>query len=230
MAIDTPRPDAPVVVRLELRDAVTTMLREMIFRGEFQTGERLVETDLAARFGTSRGPVRDAFAELEQVGLLVSGRGKGTYVRELNTVDVDELYTLRQSLELLAIKRATERLGKDDLDNLRAHAEAIDEALVRQDAVGAGDADMAFHRTILKLADHGRLLAAWERLADQTRLLMQALTQVSPEYRSHALDHSSIVDALASGDPLRAEDALRTHLGQARASIIRAFAALEAGS
>jgi GntR family transcriptional regulator of gluconate operon len=230
MAIDTPQPDASVVVRLELRDAVTERLREMIFRGEFHTGERLVETDLATRFGTSRGPVRDAFAELEQVGLLVSGRGKGTFVRELSTVDVDELYTLRQSLEVLAVRRAAERLGPDDLDDLRVHVAAIDDALVRQDAVAAGDADMAFHRTILMLADHGRLLAAWEHLADQTRLLMQALTQVSAEYRSDGLDHNSIIEALASGDPVAAENSLRTHLTQARSSIIRAFAATEAES
>ncbi len=230
MAIDTSRPAIVAVPRLELRDSVTAALRELIFTGAFATGERLVETELAERFGTSRGPVRDAFAELEQVGLLTSGRGKGTYVRELTTVDVDELYTLRQSLETLAVRRAVERLGETVVDELNSHVTAMEEAFAADDPVAAASADMAFHRTILEGADHSRLLVAWERLADQTRLLMQALSQILPEQRLGGLDHGPIVRAFETGNSAAAEAAIGDHLDQARSIVMQSFAARDAAS
>lgn len=225
-SLSTPLP----VQRFELRDSVTSAIRELIFTGALATGERLVETELAERFGTSRGPVRDAFAELEQVGLLVSGRGKGTYVRELTTIDVDELYTLRQSLETLAIRRAVERLSSDDIDGLASHVEAIDAALAANDPVAAASADMSFHRAILEGADHSRLLESWERLADQTRLLMQALSKVRSQHRLRSMDHTTIVDAFRSGDTALAERAIQEHLEQARSTVMQDFATRDAAS
>lgn len=230
MVIDTSRSAIVAVPRLELRDSVTAALRELIFTGAFATGERLVETELAERFGTSRGPVRDAFAELEQVGLLTSGRGKGTYVRELTTVDVDELYTLRQSLETLAVRRAVERLGERAVDQLAHHVSDMETAFATGDSVAAASADMAFHRTILEGADHGRLLVAWERLADQTRLLMQTLSQILPEQRLAGVDHAPIVAAFETGEPAVAERAIAEHLDQARSIVMRSIADRDAVS
>lgn len=224
MTIDTsPISLGGLVPRVELRDVVTATLRELIFTGEFQPGERLVETELAERFGTSRGPVRDAFAELEQVGLLQSGSPRGTYVRTITTVDVDELYTLRQSLEGLAARRATDRLSPAAVEQLRSHQSDLDEAVARADAISASRADMAFHRTLVEHADHERLLDAWERVADQTRLLMRELSTVHRVDESGALDHSTIIDAFHDRDATRAHRAITDHLEIARESMMLSF-------
>lgn len=202
---------------------VTAALRELIFTGELKPGERLVETELADRFGTSRGPVRDAFAELEQGGLLRSGNPRGTYVRQINTIDVDELYTLRQALEGLAAQRATDRLSVGALDNLRQHQAELSSAVTRGDPISASRADMAFHRTIVEHADHERLLDAWERVADQTRLLMQELSTVHRVEESGALDHTQIIDAFANRNPGDAQSAILDHLADARISMMQSF-------
>lgn len=211
--------------RVELRDMVTSALRELILTGELEPGERLVETELAERFGTSRGPVRDAFAELELGGLLRSGNPRGTYVRLFSTVDVDEMYTLRQSLEGLAAQRATDRLSHDALDDLRNHQSDLTAAVQRGDAISASRADMAFHRTIVEHADHERLLDAWERVADQTRLLMHELSTVHRVEESGALDHSRIIEAFAVRNPDRAQRAILDHLDGARVSMMQSFGA-----
>lgn len=226
MSIDTSPPNlGGLVPRVELRDVVTATLRELIFTGEFQPGERLVETELAERFGTSRGPVRDAFAELEQVGLLQSGSPRGTYVRTITTIDVDELYTLRQSLEGLAARRATDRLSPNAVEQLRSHQSELQDAVRRADPISASRADMAFHRTIVEHADHERLLDAWERVADQTRLLMRELSTVHRVEESGALDHSTIIDAFHDRDATRAQAAITDHMEVARASMILSFTA-----
>lgn len=213
------------LARVELRDMVTSALRELILTGELEPGERLVETELAERFGTSRGPVRDAFAELELGGLLRSGNPRGTYVRLFSTVDVDEMYTLRQSLEGLAAQRATDRLSHDALDDLRQHQTDLTDAVQRGDPISASRADMAFHRIIVEHADHERLLDAWERVADQTRLLMHELSTVHRVEESGALDHSRIIEAFADRDPDRAQRAILDHLDGARVSMMQSFGA-----
>ncbi len=213
------------IARVELRDMVTAALRELIFTGEFKPGERLVETELAERFGTSRGPVRDAFADLEQVGLLSSGQPRGTYVRRIDTIDVDELYTLRQALEGLAAQRATDRLSGQAVERLRQHQADLSDAVAQGNPIAASRSDMAFHRTIVEHADHQRLLDAWERLADQTRLLMHELSTVHRVEESGALDHSRIIEAFAARNPVDAQHAVLDHLAGARVSMMHSFGA-----
>ena len=72
-----------LVLPVDLGHAVTAAIRELIMTGAVDPGERLVETDLSERFGTSRGPVRDAFKELEQSGLVISVPRRGTFVATL---------------------------------------------------------------------------------------------------------------------------------------------------
>ena len=87
--------------------------------------------------------------------------------------------------------------------------------------VAVGEADMAFHRTVVSLARHRRLLEGWERLGDQTRLLMQELSVVEPWIQ--AGDHRVILDALRRGDGVAARTALTDHLAGARRSMIARF-------
>lgn len=216
------------IARIDLGEAVTTALRELILAGTFAQGERLVETELAERFGTSRGPVRDALAELENAGLVVSGERRGTYVRVLTTEDVDELYTLRHALETLAARRAAERVDAATLGVLERSLDDMHQALAEGDPVEAARADMTFHRTIIETADHSRLLFAWERLGDQTRMLIQGLTGLPPISRDAVLSHDEILDAMRAGDPAAAQRTIGEHLDRARRTVIEQVAAAHA--
>ncbi len=212
------------VQRIELGDAVTNALRDLIFDGTFSPGERLVETELAERFGTSRGPVRDALAELEQSGLVQSINRRGSFVATMTPVDIDELYTLRGSLEALAVERAIDRVGPEEVRRLDGLLAELAAALDSGDRRAVAAADMAFHRSIVELADHRRLLAAWEGLADQTRLVMLELSAVSPETQADVGGHREMLDALAGDEPQLAAAAVRRHLEAARRVMVRRVA------
>jgi DNA-binding GntR family transcriptional regulator len=210
----------PPSARTNLGARVTAELRELILTGTFAPGQRLVETELATRFATSRGPVRDALAELDRTGLVLDAGRRGTFVAELSATDMDELYTLRTALEELAVARAVERA--DDTD-LAAMAQALDELAAGArdgDPRAVGDADMRFHRSIVGAARHRRLEDAWEGLADQTLFVMSELPDIVPHIQSDPGQHRDVYDAIVARDATRAVAAVRRHLHAARAVMV----------
>lgn len=216
--------NSPPIERVELRDAVTLRLRDMILSGDVEPGERLVETELAERFGTSRGPVRDGLANLARSGLVTIRNRRGSFVTSFDVDDVDELYTLRTSLELLAVERAATLRTDDDLIAMRAALEQIGQAFDRSDVPAVAEADMALHRAIVRASGHRRLDDAWERLADQTMLMMRHLTTTRPEVQGDDGEHGRLIEAISGGDPIEARRTLALHLGQAHASVRTRFA------
>ena len=180
----------------------------------------MVETELAEQFGTSRGRIRDALADLERTGLVELRPRKGSFVRTLAAADVDEVYSLRITLESMAVRRAVDAGASVDralLDDLgAAHAD-------RADGLAIALADMALHRAVVVAAGHARLLAAWDSLADQTLLMMATLPSIAPDLQGPLGAHAAIVDALAAGDADGAIAALVEHLTEARDAMSARF-------
>jgi len=203
----------------DLGDAVTQALREMILSNQVQPGDRLVETDLSARFGTSRGPVRDAFKALERSGLVETIPRRGTFVATLAATDIAEIYTLRMALEDLAVQQITETATDSDIEQLRQALDDIAAAEGTDNNRASAEADMRFHRTIIEMAGHQRLLSAWERLADQTLLLMSKLVRVAPDVSS-AGDHRPMFVAISERDTAAARTAVQEHLAAARDAMV----------
>src|SRR5215470_8359730 len=106
------------VARTSLRHMVGEQLREAIASGELAPGERLNEVAVAKRLGVSPTPVREAFRDLEQSGLIVVEPHRGATVRPLTHHDLSEIYSLRAHLEQMAIKLAHPRLDEGDFDAL----------------------------------------------------------------------------------------------------------------
>lgn len=208
----------------DLGQAVAISLRDRILDGTFAPGQRLVETELADMFGTSRGPIRDGLSHLERSGLVVNLPRRGSFVTQLTIDDIEEIYSLRLSLETLAISRAINRSDNGELNagELGELGDALTE-LRRAEQSGnrrqVADADMALHRLIIEKADHGRLSSAWERLADQTLLLMTELADVAPDVQAAAGDHADIVDHVIAGRAEEARAAMTSHLTAAQEAI-----------
>lgn len=224
MALADHSPDTgiePLLVRpVDLSHAVSAAIRELIMTGAVEPGERLVETDLSERFGTSRGPVRDAFKELEQSGLVVSIPRRGTFVASMTAADMHEIYTLRLALEQLAIRTTAQIATDQDVAAMRAAIDQLTEAQRTGDRRAGAEADIAIHRLIVRTAGHERLTEAWERLADQTLLLMAELMDLLLDVQHAAGDHHTLVNAIADHDAARAEAALTEHLQAASQAMI----------
>jgi DNA-binding GntR family transcriptional regulator len=198
-----------------LSEYVADRLREALLSNRFEPGERIIEQEIAEAMQTSRGPVRDALKILEIEGLVVLRTHRGAVVAQLDDEDVIEIYTLREALESLAIKCAIKNATEEQLDELdRLIAEMGKLAQRDYSQTEATDIDLQFHHMLCKVSGHKRLLAAWEALSAQVRLVLLKHRLWYPgDYRDRAVDwHSRIVEAIRQRDESGALEELKKHM------------------
>jgi GntR family transcriptional regulator, gluconate operon transcriptional repressor len=206
-----------------LSQSVQDHLRSLIISGELTSGQRLTEEELAARFGVSRGPIRDALAELSRVGLVDITRRRGAQVVDLGPRDIDQLYTVRMSLEVLAISSLDQPMTKAQTDPLFEALDHHDRMIESGDVEASVDADIEFHRQICLLPDNPHLVAAWALLADQMSMVIAAVHRHDVNVPTDKRGHQLVAKSLRSGDYDKAADALRKHLNASRASVMTNF-------
>ena len=206
--------------RADLGEAIGAQLREQILNGALAPGSRLVETALAETFGTSRGPIRDAIARLVGTGLVTVNPRRGAYVTTLSAQDIDEVYSLRIALETHAARLAADRGTTADWSAMARALVELERATASGDVGGAAVADMEFHRTIVRAAEQGRLLKAWESFADQTLLLLRDLSHIGSSVQDTSGGHGAVLSALEAGDGPLAATAILDHLTAARATML----------
>ena len=199
------------------------VLRDRILKGDLAPGTRLVETAIAEAFGTSRGPVREALGRLAAAGLVTVHPRRGAYVTSFDAADIEEIYLLRIALETVAAERAATRGNAADWDEMARALEDLTKALDEGDGNAVSEADMRFHRTLVRAARQPRLATAWEAFADQTLLLLEALTDIGPEVQAAPGGHAEVLEALRQGDGERAAARVREHLTSAREVMIDRF-------
>jgi DNA-binding GntR family transcriptional regulator len=186
-----------------LRTEVVDMLRDAIVTGKLKPGERLKENGLASQMSVSRSPIREAFRQLEQEGLIISIPNQGSFVKVFDEDDVREIFTLRAALEDLAceIILKEKKLQPDDLERLEAYIEQQKEAVEAWDFDRLTKLDMDFHEFICKKSGLERLLKMWQSLRAQIQVLFyQRFRTLDWVPDTVDVDHSAILDALRQGD------------------------------
>lgn len=185
------------------------LILEAIDAGVYGPGDRLVESELAERFGVSRTPIREALQRLETQSLL-SRDGRSLIVASLGHDQMAELYVVRAELEGLAARLAARHATAEEIRVLRAMVE--DDRKLLSDAVGLARANRRFHKQI-HLASHNRYLVQQLDLVHRTMALM-ATTSLAIEGRGEdaLAEHEAIVAAIEAGDGAAAYDALKSHI------------------
>ena len=193
------------------KDAYSLIL-EAIDIGVYRPGDRLVESELAERFGMSRTPIREALQRLETQSLLERD-GRSLIVASLDHNQMAELYEVRAELEGLAARLAAQHASPEEVAVLQSMV-AADMALVN-DPGRLSSANRRFHKQI-HLASHNRYLVDQLTLVHRTMALL-ATTSLAVEGRGvQALEeHRAIVDAIAAHDGEAASVALKRHLSLA---------------
>lgn len=197
----------------QLWEAVADQLRDEILDGRLGAGSRLVEAELAERFGVSRGPIRDALQELARAGLAVDLPRRGTFVSSLTERDLGDVYVIRRAIEEAAARLTIERADDADVAVMFEALAAAEAAYGGDDLAAAWDADMAFHRTYCRLSGNSRLLDLFDQLASQTVLLMRTTLEshASLAWTPPVELHRRIAQAIADRDVARATEAVGAH-------------------
>lgn len=102
-----------------LADEIADIVRDRILKGEYEIGEKIKENQIASELKVSRTPIRDAFKQLENEGLIDYVPNRGCFAKGFTHQDVDDIYAVREALERLAVERAVERITDKEIDALQ---------------------------------------------------------------------------------------------------------------
>ncbi len=193
-------------------------LVDEIVEGRLRPGERLVETELAARLGASRTPVREAIRQLESEGLVSHEPRLGASVRTLDYGEITELYEMRAVLEGTAARFAARAASDVELDELRAiNAEMRTAA----DTGALYLANKQFHAVLLNAA-RNRFLVKSVEAVNKTLLILGPSTMEEGNRATEAMsEHDGVVQALVTRDGDAAEARMRAHIEAAHRARLR---------
>lgn len=212
-------------VKRSLSDEVVVRLRDAIVNAKIAPGERLREEILASSMGVSRGPVREAIQRLEREGLVIIHPNRGATVARLSREDLDEVYSLRRSLERLAMREA---IRKADAEHISQMSALVDE-MAANSAVSitpqlAADLDIRFHEALVESTGHKRLIRTWMDLRPQIHLFLLSRTVANPDFREHLVrSHTEILNAIKERDETRGVTIIDDHLKGAYVRVMNSY-------
>ncbi|MEU0236521.1 GntR family transcriptional regulator [Nocardiopsis sp. NPDC006198] len=198
-----------------LGEKVAGELRRLIVTGRYAPGTSLVEGHLAEQFDLSRGPIRDALKILASEGLIDTNRRSATVVG-LGGDDIDELFSLRGSLEQLALEIGLNRDRAGLAEGLRAPLEQMRRAREERDPDAFTAADVRFHSVFYDVAGHRRLADVWAQYRPTIEVLLLASNERYEDLGPSVRAHEVLAGLVGSGEPEAVLEELRGHLDNAR--------------
>jgi DNA-binding GntR family transcriptional regulator len=218
--LPTDESDGQLPTRLESgpsSERVYREIRRMILSGALEPNARMVELQLASQFGVSRTPIREALKRLVAEDLVSVDPLRGMVVRDVDSIELEEIYIIREALESLAARLAAERVTPTDLAKLRLLMDLM------RDSQRAGhweafvQANIKFHDIVHHAAGNRRLRLLTGSLQDFVRRFSTTAFN-NPERGLEVLaEHEKIIAALEARSPEEAEAAARGHVSSARA-------------
>jgi DNA-binding GntR family transcriptional regulator len=203
-----------------LVDEIASRIRRQIMEGDIPIGAQLRQAALAAEFGVSRTPVREALRQLQSGGLITVVPNRGAVVHIPSPWDVRAAHEVRAELEGLAAERAATRISDDQLDRLRKAQETMRKASEKprpRRTAGPAATTVAndeIHTTIHEAARNPWLTKMIVQINESfpRNVLSLVLAENPVARRENVRQHDEIIDALAAGDGVGAREAMHRHV------------------
>ena len=195
-----------------------TSLRKDILQGKLHQGEKLTEQQICDEYNVSRTPVREAFRQLELEGFIETIPNPGAFVVGFSPQDIQDMYELRKSYEVLAVKWAIERITSEEYEKLEEAFEFMEFYTQKKDAEKMLNINMNFHELIYK-ASHNRMLhhilSSYQLYIKQSRTANR--NEVTFCYLDEILEeHRAIFEAFKTKDADGGIEAVSRHLDNAK--------------
>jgi DNA-binding GntR family transcriptional regulator len=191
-------------------------IKKHILSGEFDTDVRLTEESLSQQLGISKSPIREALNGLEHEGLISIEPRRGAYLRQFTAKEVEDLYNLREVLEVYAVSIA--KLTPELLRGLKESVKRTSLLLKADDRTGHIEEDARFHSLIAEATGNRELVRTLNKIQNQIWLFRCKTYDLSSSTAPRA--HAAILKALEGGDCKKAQTAMREHIGHVRARLL----------
>jgi DNA-binding GntR family transcriptional regulator len=203
-----------------LAGRVERAVAQWIFRGELTAGQKLTEQEVAERLGVSRGPVREAFRALADVGLLQIEQNRGASVRKIDFEEAVEIHDIYSALEELAARSAAGQLSGAQIEELKGLVKSMDEAAEADDLDRYYALNLSFHQGLVEASGNRRLLSIYGRLLNELHLFRRFGLMQRGEMQLSNREHHQILRKIAAGDPEGAAEAMRSHTSERRRKML----------
>ena len=215
-------PSAPgKIPHTALYQEVAERLRQRIFAHQLAPGDWIDEQALAADFGISRTPLREALKVLAAEGLVTLKPRRGCYVTEISERDLDDIFPLMAMLEGRSAWEAATKLQDDDLARLEEIHARLEAHAASGQVDGFFELNQDFHRLIQEISGNRWLLQLAQDLRKVLKLTRMHSLTVDGRLQQSMAEHQAVMAALRARDATAAEHAMRDHLLAGRMAIAR---------
>ena len=218
------------IAPLALYQEVAERLRQRIFSHELPPGTWVDEQALAADYGISRTPLREALKVLASEGLVTLKPRRGCYVTEISERDLDEIFTVMALLEGQCAADTARKANDADLAHLNSIHEELERAASANDIEGFFEANQAFHQEVQLIADNRWLTQAITDLRKVIKLSRHHSLFSEGRLQQSLAEHRSILEALGRRDIAGTEQAMREHISSGRKALAKIAARRETTS
>ncbi|MDL9980589.1 GntR family transcriptional regulator [Microbacterium sp. ASV49] len=199
--------EAPSLVDIGLE-----YIRDRIVSGEYPPGTRLKERDLVDRIGISRVPVREALRSLATEGFVTLSPRRGAVVTPLELQDLDEIFEVREALEVFECTLAAQKARPDEVARLLATVDEAEAAIAAGDHERVVDANQRFHAVLVEMS-HNDVLA---RMLEPMRNRLNWLLRQNDDNLQLCREHRGIADAIAAGDARKVRRLAAAHVNTSK--------------
>ena len=213
----------PAVESKPIREIAYETLKHAIITGELPAGSRIVETEYAERMHISRTPLREALRKLERDGLVEYMLRRGVVVRAFTIADVEEIYTIRNALEMLTLPAIIENATADDIRSLREILGEMDPLVVKSDIQSLSPRARSFHAALTAISGQKRIIRAIEG-QDEYITRFSALSIAKEDRRQSAHEeHHELVNLVEKRDLEGFEALMRKHIERSKQNCLKAL-------
>ncbi len=199
-----------------LKDEIADIVRDRILKGEYYIGEKIKETAISSELNVSRTPIREAFRQLSEEGLLDYIPNRGCFAKGFTKRDVADIYTVREALEKIAVTWACERITDEELQKLEEQFDLMEFYTMKRDAKKTLELNSAFHGVIYEAAGSrflAQVLNSYKDYLDKTRKSVFHSTDFLEEIQK---EHRELFEAIKARDIDRSVKAIQNHLAGSR--------------
>jgi DNA-binding GntR family transcriptional regulator len=204
---------------LSIREHTYLYLKKIILEGEFQSGDRLIERELAAKLKISRTPIREALFRLESQGFVKTVPRKGVVVTHISENEVIEVFTILASLEVLAVKLAAKRMDTETQNELD---QKIKELMVLEEQAeeNFNSEHIQMNRLINKASKSPKLFEILSGLIDYIHMAANMGYETPGRRKVSLKEHIDIMKALRDKDAEIAEYLMKIHIENSKKAYI----------
>ena len=216
---------SPSVESKPIREIAYETLKHAIITGQIPAGSRIVETEYADKLHISRTPLREALRKLERDGLVEYVLRRGVVVRAFTLADVEEIYTIRNALEMLTLPNIIENATPDDIRSMRDKLRQMDSLVEKNDIESLSPLARDFHSQLTSISGLNRILRVIQSQDEYIRRFSAMAIARENRRESAHKEHYQLVEYVEQKDLESFERLMRKHIERSKETCLMALKA-----